>query len=230
MKTQKPIVAALTASVLALASISVANAAIIGTVASPTHPVGGTFTGGAGGVFNTSSVPVTFDGVNATFTFSPLTATSGYDTTFGVENLSGGSFSVVNGSGTLVSGTFTGSSFSTIPGSQTVTFLSNTVTYTGGSKLAPAGLVPTDTGSFSFSFANSNHTGSSGVKVTGGYIDSFTTDGVGGTFSGTPGSGGGHGPGNPVPEPGSVAVLMIGGMFLLGAALRRRPAASTFAS
>ncbi|BDI29817.1 hypothetical protein CCAX7_18680 [Capsulimonas corticalis] len=223
MKTLKPISAVLTASFLALASISAANAVTIGTVESPTHPASATFSGGSAGIFKSIGVPITFDGTHAIFTFTPLTVTSPYSTTFGVENLSGGSFSVTNGATNLLSGSFVGSSLSAAKGSQTVTFLSNTVTYSGGTKLTAAGLFPNDPGSFSFSFANSNHTGSQGILISGGYISSFKSKGVGGTFSGThfiP----------PVPEPGSVAILMIGGMFLLGAALLRRTSVSTFAA
>jgi len=231
VKTLKSFNAAIATSALALATMGAVNATTIGTVASPSHPSAATFTGGSAGTLTVSNVPITFDGASAVLTFSPLSVVP---PPAAIESLTGGTFTITSGANTLLAGGFTSSGLVASSGSQTVSFLSNNVTYTGGSKLALAGLTAGDSGSFSLSFADSVHNPAKpalGVAIDGaGYIESFSTDGVGGTFSGTHTVGNPGGPGNPVPEPGSVAVLMIGGMFLLGAALRRRTGASTFAA
>ncbi|MCW3059260.1 MAG: hypothetical protein JWQ02_1081 [Capsulimonas sp.] len=247
MKTQNTLNAVIATSLLAIASISMASAASVSAGSFPdTLGLGGpsaTFTGGAGGTLfvpsapGTAGIPISFyldpaHQANAIFTFSPVSATSAALPVFGTfaESTTGGTFSIASGSTTYLSGTYSSGVMSVANGGTTVSFVSggaNSVVYTGGTFLTPAGLAVGNIGSFNLSFSGANTGAGSGVTV-GTYINSFVSKGASGTFSGIPGTRGGNG--NPVPEPGSVAALMIGGMLLLGVALRRRTASPTFAA
>lgn len=133
------------------------------------------------------------------------------------QGLNGGSFTINNGSGTLLSGTFgpstlngtdTGPQPSGAPGSSasgSVTLVSDSVTYTGGTYFDPTKFSPNN-GSLSISFKASGPIVASATQV-----NSFVANDVI-TFSALPL------PMTGVPEPASVAGMGVGFLFLLGLA------------
>ncbi|MEO7715420.1 MAG: PEP-CTERM sorting domain-containing protein [Capsulimonas sp.] len=232
MKTPKPLAYAIATSFFAFASIGAVSASSgsAGSFADLLSLSGpsATFTGGPGGTLyvpsppGTAGIPVNFfldatHQTNAIFTLSPVVGTSTAVPVFGTfqETTTGGTFSIANGSTTYLSGTYTSGILGVANGGTTVSFKSggaNSVVYTGGTFLAPAGLSAGDIGSFNFSFSGANTGAGTGVSV-GAYINSFVSRGASGTFSAEVAS---------VPEPESLAPLIIGGMLLFGFGLRRR--------
>jgi len=204
-----------------------------------------TFTGGSGGTLyvptpGSSGIPtvITFDSAhsyNATFTLSPISATSGAVAIPGGdvdETMTGGTFSFSDGATTYLSGSFTDAFMTTASHGTAVGVLSsgaNSVTYTGGTFLSLAGISPGTIGAFSLGFSGADSGKGTGVGVGGGFISGWSANGFSGTFSALSGSGPGGGPG--VPEPSGLAAFSIAGLLIAGAlAVRKKGrAAAVFA-
>lgn len=215
----------------------VASVAVAVTLAAPSHAQGQqtfasitgagagssnvfTYNSGAAGGFSitpgaqflASFLPTFTTNGPATVTFTGLTnvgTVSGAGTVSNpyTQELSGGSFDVVSGGSTLLTGTFGGGNLlEGVSGASTaaITNQLNNVTYTGGSYFTSSGL--SNPGSFSISMTSVTPA----VGVSGGYINSFKAGGTG-TFSAT----------SAVPEPATVVPFTLGGLGLLGLIVRK---------
>lgn len=177
----------------------------------------GTFSTTPGAVFLASTTDGTFIDPSATLTFFGLSATgtatgTGTVTNPYTESLSGGSFALVKGTTTLLSGTFGSSNVLeafTTGSAATITDTLNDVVYTSGTEyFVESGLQ--NPGSFSLSMTSVHPT--PGLDSSG-YLTAFKAGGTG-TFSAkTP---------LPTPEPATVAPFVLGGLGLLGLAFRAR--------
>lgn len=126
--------------------------------------------------------------------------------------LSGGSFSLTanGGADLLLAGTFGGGNLLVGTTGSTASTLSNNLTnvvYTGGSYFTASGL--NNPGSFSLSMTSVTPS----IGVTGGHFNDFKAGGTG-TFSATT-------PSSVVPEPATVVPFILGGLGLLGLAVRK---------
>ncbi len=143
---------------------------------------------------------------------STSTATIGGNTFFN-QALSGGGFSILDGSQVLLSGTFTGASLSGAEGSTLAGVATNFsgVSYTGGLYASEANITlngtPVDT--FNFQLINSKPS----LTVTDGALASFNSAGSG-QFTGTQEV-------PAVPEPATVVPFLVGGLGLLALAVRK---------
>ena len=183
-----------------------------------------TYTGGPTGAF-TTTVGAQFQGTfistasatfPATLTFTGFSA-SGIATGAGTgadpfhQELSAGTFTLNDGTTTLLSGSFTGGNLLTVASGSTTASITNkvnNVTYTGGSYFLKSGLL--NPGSFSISMTSVSPSPKIG---TDGYLSAFKAAGSG-TFSAkTPAA---------VPEPATVAPFIMGGLGLMGLAFRAR--------
>jgi hypothetical protein len=225
-------VAALVAA-LSVTAVGMASAQLVGFAnAGGNNPAAGnyiTYTPGASGGFSlltnngfinsgplgaTSPVTINFGTLpNVPGSYIPPDPITGAFS----QGLGGGTFTITNGGGTLLSGTFgpstlsgtdtgpqpTGSPGSSASGS--VTLISDSVTYTGGTYFDPTKFSPNN-GSLSISFKASGPIVASATQV-----NSFVANDVI-TFSALP-------LGTTVPEPASMAGLGIGFLFLIGMAL-----------
>lgn len=126
--------------------------------------------------------------------------------------LSGGSFTLTanGGADLLLAGMFGGGNLLVGTTGSTATTLSNNLTnvvYTGGSYFTTSGVG--NPGSFSLSMTSV----APAVGVTNGHFNDFKAGGTG-TFSGTT-------PSSVVPEPATVIPFVLGGLGLLGLAVRK---------
>jgi len=187
-----------------------------------------TFTGGVGGGIVTSPVqaysmaPNLPLDLNTVLSINGVTETAPTVTNGNVVSaaFSGGSFSLVDGPTTLLSGTFTGSSldYDIVSGSgagsgaNSPLYSMEGITYTGGTYLTDWETVngegPPVTGTGNLSLSAATPPASTGA---GGYFAAFTSDDVTGTWdaAGTPLN-------TSVPEPSAMAAMAIGGIGLLG--------------
>ncbi len=129
------------------------------------------------------------------------------------QALSGGSFSLTanGGADLLLSGTFDGGNLLVATAGSDTSSLRNTLTnvvYTGGSYFTASGLV--NPGAFSLSMTSVHPT----VGITDGHFNDFTAGGTG-TFSATTPAP------SVVPEPATVVPFILGGLGLLGLAVRK---------
>lgn len=139
------------------------------------------------------------------------------------QALSGGGFSILDGSQVLLSGTFTGAQLTGTEGSTLANVATNFegVSYTGGLYASDSNIIlngtPVDT--FNFQLINSKPS----LTVTNGVLNSFKSAGSG-QFTGTQAA-------PAVPEPATVVPFLFGGLGLLALAVRKaRKAASPTAS
>jgi len=225
-------VAALVAALTALAA-GMASAQLVGYAnAGGNNPAAGnyiTYTPGASGGFTLLTD-------NGFINSGPLGSTSPVTINFGTlanvpgsyippdpitgafsQGLNGGAFTISNGSGTLLSGTFgpstlsgtdTGPQPTGSPGSSSsgsVTLISDSVDITGGTYFDPTKFSPNN-GSLSISFKASGPIVASATQVNGFVANDVIT------FSALP-------LGMSVPEPPSGTGLGIGFLFLIGMAL-----------
>ncbi len=129
------------------------------------------------------------------------------------QALTGGSFMLTANSGTdlLLSGTFDGGNLLVATTGSDTSSLRNTLTnvvYTGGSYFTASGL--SNPGAFSLSMTSVHPT----IGITDGHFNDFVAGGTG-TFSATtPAS-------SVVPEPATVVPFVLGGLGLLGLAVRK---------
>jgi len=182
------------------------------------------FTGGAGGSLTTTSATglsvgnlgdsdgATVLSINGVTEVAPvITNTNGVDAAF-----SGGSFSLTDGTKTLLTGTFTGSSlgWDTTSGSgsgsgaNSPVYSIEGITYTGGTYLTDwtneyGGLPPvTGSGSLSLSAATP------ALSNVGGYFSGFTSSVVTANWDAADTSA--------VPEPAQTVTMIVGGLLLVG--------------
>jgi hypothetical protein len=187
-------------------------------VPNPT-PTDFTFSGGIGGVFQTPTpIAVNSSGVDGItrasfFNFGPITETGAV--AGGTAAFSGGSFTIstTDSTGDLLKGTFNSSALTSVNGSTGSVFniSMNGVTYTGGLYLTEyLAANPGATGAIgnlavSLSGINPPTSGAG----TGGGFTAFSAAGGVGTFDATPVR-------PSVPEPGTYAAFLVGGLGVLG--------------
>ena len=181
-----------------------------------------TYTGGPGGKFTTNPGAV-FNGLSGgaydpgsilTFTGFAVTGKAtgtGTSTDAFTQGLGAGTFSLTNGSNTLLTGTFTGGNILTVVSGSTTAGITNTVnnvTYTGGSYFTKSGLL--NPGSFSTTITSVTPSPKIGAD---GYLTGFTSAGTTNFSATIPAA---------VPEPATVAPFIMGGLGLMGLAFRAR--------
>jgi hypothetical protein len=172
-----------------------------------------------------SDINASQSSTTATITLGPLTDMTGAGSySFNSSNgnfsqmLNGSTFTVSDGTGTLLSGSFGNAVLSGVNGGSSggVQLVANSVTYTGGSYF-PAGFQTTN-GSLSLEFTSVTDTasGTSGFRANASGVSAFTAH-DGATFSAVPTT-------STVPEPGTYAAFLVGGLGVLGlmASARKR--------
>lgn len=225
MNIKKTITSLLSIAVLAMVGVSSASAApgdqdtfaLIGGAGAQTN-TSFTYTGASGfsitpgATFTSQFLPVKSAQFDTTLAFTGLNnvgtvaaVPGGYQ-----QALSGGSFTLTDGNTLLLAGTFHGGYLlQGQVGSSTssITNQINDVIYTGGSYFTASGL--SNPGSFVLSMTSVNPK----LDVSNGHFNNFQSAGSG-TFSATT-------PSSVVPEPATVVPFILGGLGLLGLAVRK---------
>lgn len=220
MNIKKAITSLLSIAVLATVGVGSASAQTPTSFSGVLNGYGNVFSySGATGFSTTPGATFTAQDAFTTDSLSTLTftglANDGTLTTNGMgqytQALTGGSFLLkASGGNTLLSGTFGGGNLLVGTLGSDAGTVRNTLTsvaYTGGSYFTASGLV--NPGSFSFSMTGIKPT----LGVTNGHFNDFTASGSG-TFSAAPVS-------SVVPEPATVVPFVLGGLGLLGLAVRK---------
>lgn len=181
-------------------------------------PGGGLSASGGSGFTATYDLPagttVPYDNSSLTFTGLSNVGTTSTSGSLFDQILSAGTFNIVNGTTTLLSGSFTGADLMGKTGASTKSASLNTdlynVTYTGGKFFTDSGVSKIDpNNSLSFSFLNIPN----GLSVSNGSLNSFTASGSG-QFQGDVAA-------STVPEPATIVPFVLGGLALLGLVVRK---------
>lgn len=220
MNIKKAITSLLGIAVLAMVGVGAASAQTPTSFSGVLNGYGNVFSySGATGFGTTPGATFTAQDAFTTNPLSTLTftglANDGVLTTNNMgqytQALTGGTFLLASSGGsTLLSGTFGGGNLLVGTLGSDAGTVRNTlvnVVYTGGSYFTASGLI--NPGSFAFSMTGINPV----LSVTNGRFDDFTASGSG-TFSASR-------PSSVVPEPATVVPFVLGGLGLLGLAVRK---------
>ena len=223
MNIRKSITHMLAVSALALVAVGAASAQAPVGIAVGGAPNPGdfvTFTGGTGLNISTTDYNLTGkqgQGMATGTTLNLFAPDQGIASSNGVstqELLGPGTFTITGGGNTLLSGTFGNSLLSASNGSSsaTVSLMTNSVNYDAFDTFFPAGFSLTG-GSLGVTITGAHSGNANGIIVTApeGTISDFSgNDGINFAAPRT------------VPEPGTVASFALGGLGLLGLAVRGR--------